>query len=728
MPEQYTQQSSPFRFKSEDLGDDDLLITGLTGSEALSELFHFSLDLVAPLEKPVNFEDVLGKGAVVAVDVPGGEPRQFRGIVSRFAQGRRDDNFISYRLELVPPVWLLTRRVQSRIFQYLSVPEILKKVLDGFKVTYQIQGTFEPRDYCVQYRESDFAFASRLMEEEGIYYYFRHPDDGCEMVVANTPQGHAPVPDPATLVYDEDAGGNRDEPRVTTWEKVQEVRPGKVTLWDHCFELPHKHLEADQKIQEAVEVGSVTHKLSLPVADALEVYDYPGAYAQRFDGVSRGGADQSAELEKIFQDNRRTARLRIQAEAAQAVSVQGRSACPQMVAGHTFTLENHFDGDGDYVLTRVDHRASIASDAYRSGAPPEVDYQNAFACIPVALPFVPARVTPRPTVKGTQTAVVVGPPGEEIFTDKYSRIKVQFHWDREGKFDADSSCWVRVATIWAGKGWGVVHIPRIGQEVIVDFLEGDPDQPIVIGSVYNADQMPPGELPKHGMVSGLMSRTTPKGGPSNFNGFRADDSKGKEALNVQAEYDMTTLVKHDDTQTVKNNRTITVDGTHTETIKKDTAITITEGKLTHNVAANTADYHVKGKVTEFFENDLDTTVTKNVFLRSTGGTIREEAQSGEMYLFAKNQVEMKSGAANVAVIAATEIKLVTGSSSLVMKADGTITLSGVNVTVVGTAKASQGVGNQTVVCDTAKVAVAGAEINSSATGVHTVAGAVVKLN
>ena len=458
MPGQYTQQSSPMRFKAESLGDDDLLITRLTGSEALSELYSFQLELLAPLDNPANFEDVLGQSASVAIAVDGGEPRYFNGIVARFAQGTRDDTFITYRAEVVPQVWLLTKKVQSRIFQHVSVPDILIKVFDGFPVAHELQGMFERRDYCVQYRESDFDFASRLMQEEGIFYYFRHMADGTEMVLANTPQGHDDIPEPSTLIYDEVEGGNRDEGRVIAWEKVQEVRSGKVTLWDHCFELPHKHLEADQKIQESVAVGSVNHKLSLNGTDKLELYEYPGGYAGRFDGINRSGAEQSGEVDKIFEDNRRTAKLRIQEEAAGAVSVAGRSTCRQMTSGHTFTLERHFDADGDYVLTRVKHAVGLSSGGYRSGAPFGLEYSNSFECIPAALPFRPARVTPKPTVRGTQTAVVVGPAGEEIFTDKYSRIKVQFHWDREGKYDADSSCWIRVATIWAGKGWGVVHI------------------------------------------------------------------------------------------------------------------------------------------------------------------------------------------------------------------------------------------------------------------------------
>jgi len=675
MPDNYTQKNSPMRFRAEALGEDDLLITHFTGSEALSELFEFDLDLIAPLDKPVAFADVLGKAAAVALDVSGGDPRYFQGLIVRFAQGVRDDTILTYRATLVPPVWLLTKRVQSRIFQHVSVPDILKAVFAGFKVTYKIQGSFYARDYCVQYRESDFAFASRLMEEEGLYYFFRHTDATCEMVIANTPQGHDKIPAPTTLIYDEVQRGGQEEGRVTAWQKVQEVRSGQVTLWDHCFELPDKNLEAGQKLQDSVTVGQVNHTLKLPVSDALEQYDYPGGYADRFDGIDPGGAPQPAELQKIFEDNRRTARLRVQEEASGALSIEGTSTGRQLTSGQTFTLDRHFDADGDYVLTQITHRIGLTGGGYRSGTGEiGLSYQNTFECIPLVLPFRPARNTPKPTIQGTQTAVVVGPQGEEIFTDKYGRIKVQFHWDRQGKFDADSSCWIRVATIWAGKGWGVVHIPRIGQEVVVDFLEGDPDRPIVIGSVYNADQMPPGDLPKQGMVSGLMSRTTPQGGSSNFNGFQANDTKGKEQLNVQAEYNMTSLVKNDDTQTVQNNRTITVNVKQTENVKGAV-------EETYETTQTTT---VTGNVTETYNADQTTTVKGTQFTHVTGGNhlVKVDAGAASLHVDGGNRY-VNVGAGYYDLIAATKISLTTGASSLVMLNDGTITLKGVNITIDG---------------------------------------------
>jgi type VI secretion system secreted protein VgrG len=588
------------------LGDDAVLITGLSGSEGISQLFHFALDLVAPIDKPVAFDDVLSGPAVVELDLPK-ETRFFNGFITRFSQGRRDDDFIYYRAELAPHFWFWTKNHQSRIFQHQTIPDILKTVLKGMKVDFQIQGQFEERDYCVQYRESDFAFASRLMEEEGIFYFFRHSKDEHVLVVSNHPQVHANLPFAHKLTYDELAGGNREEQRINSWNRVQEVRAGKVTLWDHCFELPHKHLEADKTIMESVQAGKPSHALKLHGAE-LELYDFPGGYAQRFDGIDKGGGDKAGDLQKIFEDNKRTVGIRMQEETAPALRINGASNCGQMHPGFKFTLERHYDADGDYLLMQVAHTARLGAD-FRSAGSETLDYANSFECMPLAVPFRPQRVTPRPTVKGSQTAVVVGPAGEEIFTDKYGRIKAQFHWDRQGKSDADSSCWMRVATMWAGRNWGMIHIPRIGQEVVVDFLEGDPDQPIVVGNVFNADQMPPWNLPDNKTQSGIQTRSSPGGSGANCNQIRFEDKTGAEQVHIHAEknqdievendethwvghdraknvdHDETVHVKHDRKETVDNNETITIGANRSEKVAVNETIAV-GGNRTRTVSGN----------------------------------------------------------------------------------------------------------------------------------------------
>ena len=546
------------------LGKDDLLLSGFSGHEAISQPFFFQLECVAENAKTIPFDGLLGQKVTVEISLPGGSKRFINGSCLRVAQGARDATFTRYLLDLVPEAFLLSRKTQSRIFQHLSIPDILKKVLKGFPVTWEIQGTFHPRDYCVQYRESDFAFASRLMEEEGIYYFFKHSDGSHTMVVANSPGSHSDVsPGPSNLIFETVGGGTREEDRVNAWEKAQELKSSKVVLWDHCFELPHKHLEAPSPIQGSVAAGKSSHKLQLGANAPLELYDFPGAYAQRFDGINKGGGEQPAEIQKIFQDNSRTADLRMQSEAAASVLVHAASNCRQIVSGHKFTLQRHFEGDGSWVVYQVGHTASEAADVRSGGG--GFTYRNHFSCFPVALPFRPPRVTPIPTVRGSQTAVVVGPPGEEIFTDKYGRVKVQFHWDRDGKSDTDSSCWVRVGQPIAGRRWGASFWPRIGQEVIVDFLEGDPDQPIIVGSVYNADQMPPylGDGPdsKHkndNKLTGVKSNTTMGG--EGYNEWRFDDAKGKEQIFLHAERNMDTRVKGDSMESVGGSKHLTVGG------------------------------------------------------------------------------------------------------------------------------------------------------------------------
>jgi type VI secretion system secreted protein VgrG len=539
------------------LGPDALLLVGLSGQEGLSRLFEFRLEVLAENETPVPFEQLLGQKVTVELGTPAEAVRYISGICCRVGQGGRDQTFTAYHLEVVPQLWFLTRIAQSRIFQQLPVPEILAQVLRGLDVEFQLQGTYEPRDYCVQYRETDFNFASRLMEEEGICYFFRHTARGHTLIVSDTPRSFPELPEP--LIFDEEyTGGNRPEERIGAWEKVQELRSGKVTLWDHCFELPHKKLEGQKIIQDSVEVGQVTHKLKIGDGEKLELYDFPGEYAQRFDGVNPGGGDRAGDVQKIFADNQRTAEIRMQEQAAAGLVVRGMGNVRALTSGSVFTLQGHFDADGAYLLTGVEHSARMPF-SYRSGEPDPFQYSASFSCIPAALPFRPARATPRPVIQGTQTAVVVGPAGEEIFTDKYGRVKVQFHWDRQGRNDINSSCWVRVAQAWAGRRWGSSFWPRIGQEVIVAFLEGDPDQPIIIGSVYNADQMPPylgsgpdGKHPNDNKLSGLKSNST-KGG-SGFNEWRFDDTKDKEQVFVHAQRDMDTRVRNDSREHVMANR------------------------------------------------------------------------------------------------------------------------------------------------------------------------------
>ncbi len=597
----YTQTSRPLTIATP-LGSDGILVVGLSGHEAISSLFHLQVELLVENDKDLPFEGMLGKNVTLTLLTPNDEPRYHNGLCNRIRQGAQDDTFTSYSLDIVPSLWLLTKRAQSRIFQHVTVPDILKQVLADLDVSFELQGTFQPRDYCVQYRETDFNFASRLMEEEGIYYFFKHSEGGHTLVLANTPQSHPELPCGADLNYELPSGGNWLEDRVQTWEKLQELRSGKYTLWDHTFELPHKHVEASKNIVSSVEVGTVTHQLQVGGNGNLELYDYPGEYAQRFDGVNKGGGEQPADIQNIFADNQRTVGIRMQEEAVPGLMIQGSSSYRQLVSGHKFSLGGHYNANGPYVLTAVQHTAKVSN--ARSGGG-EFHYSNNFTAIPFDLPFRPTRMAPKPFVQGTQTAVVVGPAGQEIFTDKYGRVKVQFHWDRQGQRNADSSCWVRVAQPWAGKRWGASFWPRIGQEVIVAFQEGDPDQPIIVGSVYNADQMPPylgnGPDPEHpndNTLTGVKSNSTLGG--VGFNEWRFDDTKGKEQIFVHAEKDQDVRVKNDRREWIGHDRSLIVKHDKMEEVEADKHIYVH-----HNHSE-----HIGGNMELLVDKDQDIVIKK----------------------------------------------------------------------------------------------------------------------
>jgi type VI secretion system secreted protein VgrG len=552
--EKYTQAGRPLAITTP-LGQDALLLVGLTGHEGISQLFSFQLDVLA--DGPVAFDQLVGQPATVLLDAPGSSKRTINGILSRVTQqGRvygRTENvpFVRYRLELVPRLWLLTRRFQSRILQHLSVPDILQQILHDewrLDVSIRIQEHFEPRVRCVQYQETDFAFVSRLMEEEGIYYYFEHKNDGHLLIISDDLSSPPTLQEPAKLLFDDTEGGHRDQARISRWEKTQEVRPSKVTLWDHCFELPGVHLEAEVQMTDQASAGKAAHRLALPYpvnqVEMLEIYEYPGGYSHRFDGIDRNGGVQAQTLTKIFQENQRTAKVRVQQQAAQALTIDGASQCGHLEPGRQFTLDGHFDADGPYLLTYVEHKARLEG-TYLGGEHDEFHYDNQFRCLPRSVPYRPPLVTPRPTVKGTQTATVVGPEGIEIHCDKYGRVKVQFHWDRTdyraqsgGHVLHDSSCWVRVAQVWAGKGFGAIHIPRVGQEVIVDFLEGDPDKPIIVGCVYNAVQMPPYALPGYRTHSGIKTHSR-SGEAGEYSHLTFEDYRDSEHVHLHSEQDMT---------------------------------------------------------------------------------------------------------------------------------------------------------------------------------------------
>jgi type VI secretion system secreted protein VgrG len=671
-----TLEANRYLYLTTPLGDDKLLLQGFSGHEALNQLFSFHLSLLADNATSVDFDKLIGQK--VGFGIQGEQkqdPRHFNGIVIELSQGARDRFFTQYHMTVAPEVWKLTRKFRSRIFQHITVPDILKEIFAGYDVAYETQDTpipFEQREYCTQYQESDFNFASRLMEEEGIYYFFKFTRGAHKLVLANTPQSHPDVPVESKLVYEVVEGGHHDEARIGLWEKEQSFNSGKCTLRDHHFELAHKDLEAKETVRDAVPVGKVQHKLKVGGNEDMEIYEHPGRYAQRFDGIDKAGGEKAADLQKIFKDNKRTAGIRMQQAEAPMLLINAGSNYAQITPGHKFTLQRHFNADGQYVVVQVSHHAAEGS--FRSSDELQVEehYDNTFTCIPFALPYRPPRVTARPLIAGPVTAVVTGPSGEEIFTDKYGRVKVRFHWDREHDYNADSSCWLRVATMWAGKQWGTIFIPRVGHEVVVSFIEGDPDRPIVIGSVYNSDTMPPYELPANKTRNGIKSNSSI--GSGGFNEICFEDKKGKEQIRIHGQYDMDTRIEHDEKHWVGRDRHTKVIRDRVEEIDRDEHIkvgrdtvqqigrdlhTTISGKMAAAVTGS-CSVQVTGDMIEQFSADQSTSVTGTCHIKGMNVVI--EAATAMTLSVGGNSINLNPG--GIQIIGTPMVMINSGGSPL----------------------------------------------------------------
>ena len=676
------------------LGKDFLLINKLTANESLSKLFSFEVELLHDEETPgyiptiVDPQRILGQNISIDLIQRDDTTRQFNGIVSQFSQGTRHVRFSFYYATIVPEVWKLTQIHQSRIFQHKSIPDILKEVFKGYEVGYEIQGSFKPRNYCVQYRESDFDFASRLMEEEGIYYFFEHTGGKHKMIIANTPQSHRDCPSKSEIPYFVRVGDQEDFiTSIRRWNTDYRLQSGKIAFWDHHFQTTTNKLDAEQP-----------SRYNIGGNQKLEVYDHPGGYARKYDDIDRSGGERS-DVPNVFPDKTNTAQIAMQAMDTQHKTASGASDCSSMIAGYRFTLTRHpAEVNGQYILTSITHEAE-QNPTYVTDEESEQPYTNSFSCLSHgagAPPFRPIRKTVKPTVRGSQTAMVVGPAGEEIFTDKYGRVKVQFHWDRQGKNDADSSCWVRVGTLWAGKQWGVIHIPRIGQEVLIDFIEGDPDQPIIVGSVYNPETMPPYTLPENKTQSGVKSRSSKGGGPANFNEFRFEDKKGSEEVYLHAEKDWTIMVENDKNQIVGHDETHLVKHNRTKTVNNDEKSTILHNR-TEDVGSGTdkETISIHGYRIETVDKDETITVLENR---------TETVGKNETVTVKGNRIRNVVGDHNTTVNGAETNKITKDmtddvGSKYVLKATTSITESSSEITITASSKLTLAGPGGTIVID-----------------------------
>ena len=590
------------------LGPDKLLFRALAGDEALSEPFRFELDLVAT-DAAIAFGDLVGQPATVAVNLSSGGTRYLNGIVTRFAQVGSDQRFTHYRAVLRPWLWQLSQQRGCKIFQQQTVVEIVKAMFEdlGFQ-DYRDATTrsYEPRVFCVQYRESAFAFVSRLMEEEGIFYFHEHAEGVHTLVLADDADAHADTPEIATLTYRPGALMDREvDDRVSDLRLEQQVVPGAYASDDYNFETPATELYVTAE----------------GAADGQAVYEYPGLYAK----TGRGQT---------------LAKLRMEALEAPATVLHAEGSARALVSGFKVTLKEHPRADVNraYVVTRVQHRADTER------------YETAFEAIPDSVAFRPPQATPKPRIHGSQTARVVGKSGEEIWTDEYGRIKVQFPWDQDGQGDENASCWIRVAQLWAGASWGAWWLPRIGQEVVVTFLEGDPDRPLVTGTVYNADNTLPYDMPGEQTKSTIKSNSS-KGGDG-FNELRFEDAAGSEEIYVHAQKDLVTDVENDRTTTViagndtltvqEGDRTVGVDkGNESLTVAEgDRTVDVTAGSETHSVGG-TREVTVTGDETRTNEANFTQTVAGDYSL-SVDGSLTIDV-TGDVTIKAGGGITIKAG-------------------------------------------------------------------------------------
>ena len=592
----YTQEMRPIAVETP-LGKDVLLLTAFSGNEDISRLFQYDLEFQSE-KKTIKDKDIVGKNITFWVEFPDGSPRYFNGIVQRFAYAGTGDRMSVYRASVVPWFWLLTRTTDCRIFQDKSVPDIIKEVIGeaGFAADLEpnLSGPHPKWDYCVQYRESDFNFLTRLMEIEGIFYYFKHEKGKHTLVLGDSKSAYASGPD-SSVQFLANISQPEDTDQIKAWEHQYEYRSGKWAFTDYNFETPSTSL--------LVQTNS---RIGLPTADKFELFDYPGEYEKKSEGTD-------------------DIKLRMEEEEAGYDVVIGESVCRGFNPGFKFKLDKHHnsaeEGKG-YVVTGVRHQARVGS-TYVGGETASDIYRNSFTCIPDSVTYRPPRTTRKPLIHGLQTAVVTGPPGDEIHLDKYGRVKVQFHWDRLGKKDDKTTCYIRVMQPSAGKGWGTMMFPRIGQEVVVAYLEGDPDRPLITGVVYNAGQMPAYDPSSdHKTKWGMKSNSSPGG--NGFNELRFDDKAGKEQIFLHAQYDMDSKVLHDSRETISGNVHTTIGGNNYEKIggNRDAQL---GGNLQETVKGNVL-YAVNGNEDQTYLANLkqkvvgnhDTTISGNRNQQVTG--------------------------------------------------------------------------------------------------------------
>jgi len=681
------------------LGADVLLFERLSGSEHLGRLSEFRVQMLST--KPdLKIADVLGKPLGVHLDLASGSKRHFHGVVTRFSATGWHGSLCRYEAVVHPWLWLLTRSSNCRIFQDKSVIDIVKAVCGDAAYgglvelnTASLSGTYAALPYCVQYRETDFNFVCRLLENEGIYFYFAHDESKHTMVLADSYGAHQAISGYDKVKYAGESGrGIMDEEAVHGWAASGEIQPSSYALNDFDFEKTASSNSGGLRVKSTIAAAfSQT---------AFEMYDYPGGYV---------AADAGTAL----------ARGRMEMLHGQCEEIQADTNARGLHPGGLFTLEEHprDDMNREYLVTGAHYE--ISGDDYGTGGDRPLDVQCRFSAIGKEHSYRAPRTMVKPVVQGPQTAMVVGKSGEEIWTDQYGRVKLQFHWDRDGKEDENSSCWVRVSQGWAGKGWGAMFVPRIGMEVIVSFLEGDPDRPLVTGCVYNSDSMPPYGLPAEQTKSTVKTNTSKGGG--GFNEIRFEDKKDSEEIFVQAEKDFNRVVKNNDTLKVgfeKKDK-----GDQTIAIKNDQSLDVGHDQTIHvaNDQTSTIDHDQKLTVTNDQTNTINHDQTETIANDQTLKVNNNQT--------VKIAVDQKLDVGGNQTVTVTGDQKVTVSKTIVIEATTSIELKvGGSSIKIEPAKVTVKAAEVMVQSDANTTVKAGAMMQLKSGAVMTIEGALVKIN
>ncbi len=668
----------------------DIVIAGGSIVEEMGRPFRMELELYSE-RLDLTFDELIGQEILVTVhQYEDGPKRYFHGHVTEFGQLMPGQRYARYRMVVRPWLWLHTRTSDCEIFQNLNAPDIIKDVFgQGGVGAHQdkLTGNYQEREYCVQYRETNFAFVSRLMEQEGIYYYFEHSDGAHTLLMCDDPSAHTSLAsDYQTIKFIRSTIAGSGEPGVYSLEVGRTWRTGVYTHTDYDFTRPRTDIKT-----------ALSSPLSQQAYNSFEFYDFPGQYVQEGNGEH-------------------LANVRLQELQADQERVHMEGTALGMAVGYTFTLDEfpfREDQNREYLVVKAYTQLVGASEATAGGGVASGErFRTKIEAIPAEMPYRSPSITPKPVVWGPQTARVVGDQSEEITTDEYGRVKVKFHWDRADVEDVNRTCFIRVAQIWAGQGFGTIFIPRHDEEVVVEFLEGDPDRPLIVGRVYNAVQTVPYNLPENKRIEGIKTHSTLEGDQNTFNELRFEDDKDKELIYLHAERDMHRYVENNDKVEIGFDKREEADGNQeiavfNNQVEKVGTPEAAEGSRTTTIHNNDTvaignDQAADGSQSVSIYNNRTVTLDQgnDGLTINTGDRTTEISQGNDTLTISQGDLTITVSAGKISMEAGTEIKLTVGNNSITLDTSG-ITVAGAQVDVTGDAALSLGAPNVSVAGDAA---------------------------